>query len=102
MLTVLAYVNLTRPEGLPDELHPVQRPYRRQNVRGIGPLPSTGTQQPQLRAAIQRQVEDPGLDPVLDQPAPKLAEHREVESRVGQLQGQGNAARVTATVASGI
>jgi hypothetical protein len=77
-----------RPHGLPGQFQPVQAADRRQHVRGVGPLPPPGSHQAQLFEPVQQQVEDCPVHIPGHQPAPELAQHREIKALIIQRQAQ--------------
>jgi hypothetical protein len=64
-----------RAHHLPDELDPVQRPHRGQNMRGIAPLTPAASQKPQYSQAFQEQFQDVLLLAMLGQAARKPLSH---------------------------
>ncbi|MDH6114964.1 hypothetical protein P3T34_007179 [Kitasatospora sp. MAP12-44] len=78
----------SRSQGLADELHPVQRPYRRQYMGGIGTLTATRAQQSELADPSQDQLQEPLLQAVLDQPGTEVAKDGEVEAWIVQFKAE--------------
>ncbi|MFF1917694.1 hypothetical protein ACFVYE_40350 [Streptomyces sp. NPDC058239] len=71
-----------RAQGLADELHPVQRPHRGQDMGGVGALPTARAQQSELGAPGQDQVQDALLQSVPDQSGAEVTQDGEIEPRV--------------------
>jgi hypothetical protein len=67
-----------RQERLADELHPVQRADRGQHVRGIGPLPAAGAQQPGTGQPLQDRLQDLLFQAVPDKAGAEVPEDGEV------------------------
>ena len=76
------------PQRLADEFHPVQRAHRRQHVRGAGPLPPAGTQQPGTRQPRQHYLQHPLLQPVPDEARAEVPQDGVVEAGIIQLQAE--------------
>ena len=77
-----------RPERLAGEFHPVQRAHRGQHVRGVGPLPPAGAQQPGTGQPLQDRLQHPFFQPVPDKAGPEVPEDGEVEAGIVQLQAE--------------
>jgi hypothetical protein len=75
-------------QRLGEELQPVDRTHRREHVRGISALPTSGLEQSEFRQPGQQQVKRLLFRPVVDQPLPKSGQHRVIEPRIGQLQAE--------------
>ena len=55
-------------------------------MRGVGALPSASHHETALSEALQHAIEEERLGVALHETAPELAQHRVVESGIGQLQ----------------
>ena len=73
---------------LRDQLHPAEPANRRQHMRRIRALPTSPSHQPHLGKPIDHQRQQQISTITLSQTVPELAEHRMIESRLGQLHAQ--------------
>ena len=71
------------------DFDPIERPDRGEHMGRVRPLPTTGLQPPTLPAARQQGVEQESLGRAGRQTGAKLAQHRRVEARIGQVQPEG-------------
>ncbi len=78
----------SRPQGLADTLQPVERTDRRQDVSGVGALLAPRLDQTALAQALEQDLEQALILIAGEQARSELAQNRNVEPRVGQLQAQ--------------
>jgi len=80
-------------EGLPHRLdhqfQPVNRADGGEDLRGVGALLTAGLEEATLLQESQQGIEQLWLDTASDQAEPEFAQHRSIEARIGQLEGQG-------------
>src|SRR3954449_404084 len=77
-----------RAQRFGQQLQSVQVAHRSQHLRAVGPLPSTGFQQSTLTGRVQQAGKQALGGPMLEQPGTKLAQDREVEAGISQIESQ--------------
>ena len=77
------------PQGLPDQLEPVEHLDRRQHMRRIGALPAPRLDQPRLLERRQQRLEQQRLGTLRDEAVAELAQDGGVEAGVVQRQAEG-------------
>ncbi|WSM52241.1 hypothetical protein OG963_00415 [Streptomyces sp. NBC_01707] len=78
----------SRPQGLGDEFTPIEPAYCRQHMGRVGADPATAFNQARSRKTFHHHSQQPVCTVPFGQPVTELAQHREVEASVVQLQAQ--------------
>ena len=76
------------PQRLAHQLQPVQGPHGGEHMRAVRALAPSGLQQPTLAGGVQQAGQQPLRGCVLEQAPVELAQDREVEAGVGQVEGE--------------
>src|SRR5438034_5404996 len=73
------------PHSLTDRLQAAEMANRRDNMSGVGSLPTSSLQKTTLLEQLQHEIEQPLLSSTTYQPAPKFTEDGEVKAWVGKF-----------------